>query len=201
MGDKTPVSEFPKAWEKLSSKFILDSLHEAKQAEVSPPAEEKAPTRELVAAATDTEAACGSSAEAPRLSEVPPEVQTEAVPYQLIALPAEKKYFRIGEVSDLLKVEPHVLRYWESEFSVIRPVKSKSGHRVYTRRDVEALHRIRHLLHVEKYSVKGAKKKLSEKKREAAVVTASAPRNDVLLRGLADELKELVQFVRGHSGV
>jgi len=184
----TPEYELPKAWEKLSSKFILDSLHETQEGEQTPAATEP-----------ELQPSCGSSAEAPRLSEALPEVETEAVPYQALSLPLEKKYFRIGEVSELLKVEPHVLRYWESEFPVIRPVKSKSGHRVYTRRDVDSLHHIRHLLHVEKYSVKGAKKRLSEHRKEQ--VAAPAPRfNEALLRGLADELKDLVQFVRAQSG-
>src|ERR1700734_1568206 len=75
------------------------------------------------------------------------------------ALPA-KLYFRIGEVAELVGVEPHVLRYWEREFRSIRPTKSAKGQRVYSRRDVENLMRVRELLYREGFTIAGAKKKL-----------------------------------------
>ncbi len=75
------------------------------------------------------------------------------------SLPA-KLYFRIGEVADLVGVEPHVLRYWEREFRTIRPTKSAKGQRVYSRRDVENLMRVRELLYKEGFTIAGAKKKL-----------------------------------------
>jgi DNA-binding transcriptional MerR regulator len=71
-----------------------------------------------------------------------------------------KLYFRIGEVADLVGVEPHVLRYWEREFRTIRPTKSAKGQRVYSRRDVENLMRVRELLYREGFTIAGAKKKL-----------------------------------------
>src|ERR1700758_2504348 len=72
-----------------------------------------------------------------------------------------KLYFRIGEVAGLVGVEPHVLRYWEREFRSIRPSKSAKGQRVYSRRDVENLMRVRELLYAEGFTIAGAKKKLS----------------------------------------
>jgi DNA-binding transcriptional MerR regulator len=75
------------------------------------------------------------------------------------SLPA-KLYFRIGEVAELVGVEPHVLRYWEREFRTIRPTKSAKGQRVYSRRDVENLMRVRELLYKEGFTIAGAKKKL-----------------------------------------
>jgi DNA-binding transcriptional MerR regulator len=75
------------------------------------------------------------------------------------SLPA-KLYFRIGEVADLVGVEPHVLRYWEREFRTIRPTKSAKGQRVYSRRDVENLMRVRELLYQEGFTIAGAKKRL-----------------------------------------
>ncbi|MEO7110122.1 MAG: MerR family transcriptional regulator [Polyangiaceae bacterium] len=71
-----------------------------------------------------------------------------------------KLYFRIGEVASLVGVEPHVLRYWEREFRSIRPTKSAKGQRVYSRRDVENLMRVRELLYQEGFTIAGAKKKL-----------------------------------------
>ena len=71
-----------------------------------------------------------------------------------------KLYFRIGEVAGLVGVEPHVLRYWEREFRSIRPTKSAKGQRVYSRRDVENLLRVRELLYSEGFTIAGAKKRL-----------------------------------------
>src|SRR5271156_5284301 len=71
-----------------------------------------------------------------------------------------KLYFRIGEVAGLVGVEPHVLRYWEREFRSIRPTKSARGQRVYSRRDVENLMRVRELLYSQGFTIAGAKKKL-----------------------------------------
>lgn len=77
------------------------------------------------------------------------------------ALP-EKKYFKIGEVADLVGVEPHVLRYWETQFPQIRPHKARSGHRLYRRREVEALLVIRELLHVQRFTIAGARQALRQ---------------------------------------
>lgn len=73
-----------------------------------------------------------------------------------------KLYFRIGEVSDLVGVKPYVLRYWESEFPDIKPSKSKSGQRLYKRRDVELLLRIKELLYEERFTINGARKRLKD---------------------------------------
>jgi DNA-binding transcriptional MerR regulator len=72
----------------------------------------------------------------------------------------DKLYFKIGEVSDLLGVEPYVLRYWESEFSVLSPKKSGTGHRLYRRKDVELLLRIKHLLYEKRFTIEGARQSL-----------------------------------------
>lgn len=77
-----------------------------------------------------------------------------------------KLYFRIGEVADLLEVKPYVLRYWETEFPDIKPSKSKSGQRLYKRRDVEMLVRIKELLYGERFTINGARKRLKEMMRE-----------------------------------
>ncbi|MBX3202291.1 MAG: MerR family transcriptional regulator [Labilithrix sp.] len=71
-----------------------------------------------------------------------------------------KLFFRIGEVAGLVGVEPHVLRYWEREFRSIRPTKSAKGQRVYSRKDVENLLRVRDLLYRDGFTIAGAKKKL-----------------------------------------
>jgi DNA-binding transcriptional MerR regulator len=77
----------------------------------------------------------------------------------------EKLFFRIGEVCDLIKVQPHVLRYWETEFPMLTPQKNRAGQRVYRRKDVEMVLRIRDLLYEEKFTIAGAKKKLLDESR------------------------------------
>jgi DNA-binding transcriptional MerR regulator len=73
-----------------------------------------------------------------------------------------KLYYRIGEVSHIVGVQPHVLRYWESEFRTIRPRKSSKGQRVYSRRDVEKLLKVKHLLKDEGFTIAGARKQLKD---------------------------------------
>ncbi len=77
----------------------------------------------------------------------------------------DKLYFKIGEVSELLGVEPYVLRYWETEFAVLSPKKSGTGHRLYRRKDVELLLRIKHLLYEKKFTIEGARLSLQAEHR------------------------------------
>jgi len=77
-----------------------------------------------------------------------------------LAIP-NKLYFRIGEVSDLTQTPPYVLRYWETEFPSLKPVKSASGHRLYRRRDIEQVLDIKRLLYEEGFTIEGARRKLA----------------------------------------
>ncbi|MEQ1762848.1 MAG: MerR family transcriptional regulator [Pyrinomonadaceae bacterium] len=78
----------------------------------------------------------------------------------------EKLYFKIGEVCDLVGVQAHVLRYWETEFPQLSPQKNRSGQRSYRRRDVEISLRIKELLYDDMYTIAGARKKLQTELRE-----------------------------------
>ena len=80
---------------------------------------------------------------------------------QQVELP-NKLYFRIGEVAKIVGVKPYVLRYWETEFSILKPGKTPSRHRLYRRHDVEMLLQIKMLLYEEGFTIAGAKKKLKE---------------------------------------
>src|SRR5688500_15902433 len=82
-----------------------------------------------------------------------------------------KLFFRIGEVAGLVGVEPHVLRYWEREFRSIRPTKSAKGQRVYSRKDVEHLIRVRELLYRDGFTIAGEKKKLQRPNGEREPTT------------------------------
>ncbi len=75
----------------------------------------------------------------------------------------DKLFFKIGEVVEITKVEPHVLRYWESEFGLLKPDKSEAGQRVYRKKDVETVFEIKKLLYEERFSIEGAKKRLFKK--------------------------------------
>ena len=97
----------------------------------------------------------------------------------------DKLFFKISEVCDIVGVEPYVLRFWETEFPNFAPQKSKAGHRVYKKKDVENVLKIKELLYERGFTIAGARKQLSKKK------TNSAERKDVLLqvrKGLRDIL-------------
>jgi len=82
-----------------------------------------------------------------------------------VAIP-EKQYFKIGEVSEILDVEPYVLRYWESEFKILKPTRTRARQRLYHKRDLELLMEIKHLLYDEKFTIAGAKKRLQEMRKQ-----------------------------------
>lgn len=79
-------------------------------------------------------------------------------------LPLDRMFYKIRDVANILDVKTHVLRYWETEFPTLNPQKNKNGQRVYTKKDVEMALEIKRLLHVEKYSIAGAKRLLKKKK-------------------------------------
>jgi len=74
----------------------------------------------------------------------------------------KKAYYSIGEVCDLTSLKPHVLRYWETQFEVLRPTKNRAGNRVYRPKDIELILLVKHLLYKQKYTIEGANQKLLE---------------------------------------
>ena len=92
----------------------------------------------------------------------------------------EKLYFKIGEVCDLVGVQAHVLRYWETEFPQLAPQKNRSGQRSYRRKDVEISLRIKELLYDDMYTIAGARKKLQTELREP-------PKLKIVPRGASEE--------------
>lgn len=106
----------------------------------------------------------------------------------------EKIYFKIGEVCELLDVQAHVLRYWETEFPQLAPQKNRSGQRSYRRKDVETALRIKSLLYEDLYTIAGARKRLQQEQREngkhkngEAETPAS---NELAAPGLFDEARD-----------
>ncbi len=88
------------------------------------------------------------------------------------AIIPNRTFFRIGDVAKILDVKPYVIRFWESEFPFLAPEKASSGQRVYRKSQIESLILIKHLLHVERYSIEGAKKKLTELRKTAKLRAA-----------------------------
>jgi DNA-binding transcriptional MerR regulator len=97
--------------------------------------------------------------------------QTFDLAASLASIP-DKLFFRIGDAAELLEVKPYVLRFWETEFPMVRPTKSRSGQRVYRKKDVEMLFLIKHLLYVERFSIEGARKRIRELKVKPAAASA-----------------------------
>jgi len=91
----------------------------------------------------------------------------------------EKIYFKIGEVCDIVGVQAHVLRYWETEFSMLSPQKNRSGQRSYRRKDVETALRIKQLLYDEMFTIAGARKKLLSENRESTKLKIVHPEPQV----------------------
>jgi len=100
----------------------------------------------------------------------------------------DKLYFKIGEVARIVGVKPYVLRYWETEFSILKPGKTRSKHRLYRRRDVDLLLKIKDLLHTRRFTIEGARKKLRE---ESSAAEAPAPATGALA-----EIREALVRIR-----
>ena len=103
-------------------------------------------------------------------------------------IPDDKRYFRIGEVSRIIGVEPYVLRYWESEFPQIRPSRADSNQRTYQKKDLEIILEIKRLLYEEKMTIEGAKRKLKKK-----LSTGTSPED--LLKDLKTELQDIIKLL------
>jgi DNA-binding transcriptional MerR regulator len=99
----------------------------------------------------------------------------------------EKKFFRIGEVSRIIGVEPYVLRYWESEFPQIRPVRADTNQRTYQKKDLELILEIKRLLYEEKLTIEGARQRLKQRKEKTALADA------VLIEGVKSDLQEILK--------
>lgn len=80
-----------------------------------------------------------------------------------------REFYSIGDVCEMLELKPHVLRYWESQFKVLSPNKNRSGNRVYTRRELEFVQLVKHLLYTEKYTVEGARLQLESRRKEGGL--------------------------------
>lgn len=102
-----------------------------------------------------------------------------------------KRYFTIGEVSELCGVKPHVLRYWEQEFPQLKPVKRRGNRRYYQRHDVIMIRQIRGLLYEQGFTIGGARQRLSGDQAKDDVTQSMQ-----IIRQMRQELEELLQILR-----
>jgi DNA-binding transcriptional MerR regulator len=117
-----------------------------------------------------------------------------------------KLFFKIGEVCEITDTQPYVLRYWESEFPALAPAKNSSGQRIYRRRDIETVLRIKQLLYEEGFTIAGAKKRLevelagrAETPAPAAAASGETPapddRGHAALRQVREQLREILTLL------
>ena len=121
---------------------------------------------------------------------------------ELPPIPA-KRYFTIGEVSDLCGVKPHVLRYWEQEFTQLKPVKRRGNRRYYQHHEVLLIRRIRELLYEEGFTISGARNRLDssltheEKNEPQARIPRAAPGAGVDVAAIKRELRAVLDQLQG----
>ena len=108
---------------------------------------------------------------------------------------AEEKLYKIGEVCKLAELQPYVLRYWETEFPQLAPGKSGGGQRLYNRREVDIILRIKELLYREGFTIAGAKKKLETEMAEPVVAPEAAPRPAADLAHVKSELRAILKML------
>ncbi|HHH46447.1 MAG TPA: MerR family transcriptional regulator [Thiotrichales bacterium] len=102
-----------------------------------------------------------------------------------------KRYFTIGEVSELCGVKPHVLRYWEQEFPQLKPVKRRGNRRYYQRNDVLLVRQIKSLLYEQGFTIGGARQRLSSEEAREDITQSQQ-----IIRQMRAELEELLQILR-----
>lgn len=139
-------------------------------------------------------------------------------PKRAVEIPTipDRLYFKIGDVARLLKIEPYVLRFWESQFPQLKPNKSGTGQRLYRKRDVEIAVEIKRLVYGEGYTLSGARQVLGQQRRADAAAAAPAPaaksnaqkaapaRNDkvaVVVGRLRTELREIAGMLAAPAGM
>lgn len=125
-------------------------------------------------------------------------------PLKAEAPPDSKLYRSISEVSDLVGVKPHVLRYWETQFSMLRPKKNRAGNRMYRPEEVKLLLRIKELLYDRRFTIAGARRRLLDERKEPVPQVemgfADAEKR-MVLHEVKTELRQLLDRLRVRGGV
>jgi len=126
-------------------------------------------------------------------------VESRSSNSSLPPIPA-KRYFTIGEVSELCGVKPHVLRYWEQEFTQLKPVKRRGNRRYYQHHEVLLIRRIRDLLYEQGFTISGARNRLDEGVASSRrALPARAEPGKVDLAAIKSEIKNIIESLRGSA--
>ena len=114
------------------------------------------------------------------------------------SIPAGRLYYSISEVSDMIGVKPHVLRYWETQFKMLRPKKGRGGARMYRKRDVEVLFEVKQLLYDHRFTIAGARRKLLDDRasKEQIELTFARTDREEMLRALRRDLEGLLSLLQ-----
>jgi len=117
-------------------------------------------------------------------------------------IPTGRLYYSISEVSEMIGVKPHVLRYWETQFKMLRPKKGRGGARMYRKRDVEILFEVKQLLYENRFTIAGARRKLLDERqnKEQMELTFTRTDREEMLRALRKDLESLLSLVQTHNG-
>ncbi len=109
----------------------------------------------------------------------------------------DKLYFKIGEASKITGVEPYILRYWEAEFKLVKPFRTKTNQRLYRKKDVESILKIKKMLYEDKFTIAGAKRKLKDPNIQEKQLQLDLPpqRYMDILSEIKNELEQLRDFL------
>ncbi len=118
------------------------------------------------------------------------------------SIPTGRLYYSISEVSDMIGVKPHVLRYWETQFKMLRPKKGRGGARMYRKRDVEILFEVKQLLYDHRFTIAGARRKLLDDRgnKEQMELTFARTDREEMLRSLRRDMEGLLILLQGQNG-
>ena len=118
------------------------------------------------------------------------------------SLPTGRLYYSISEVSDLVGVKPHVLRYWETQFKMLRPKKGRGGARMYRKRDVETLFEIKTLLYDQRFTIAGARRRILDGKieeRDQIELPFTKLDREEMVRSLKRDMEGLLTLLRDEA--
>ncbi len=110
-------------------------------------------------------------------------------------LTLNKMYYSITEVAALADLKPHILRYWESEFSILRPKKNRAGNRIYRKKDIEIVFQIKRLLYDEGYTIEGAKRRLKALKESKGRKRPESESYKEIIESIREDLREMARIL------
>jgi len=108
----------------------------------------------------------------------------------------EKEFFSIKEVADMLELKPYILRYWEKEFSILRPKRNRVGRRYYTKKDIDIVRMIRSILYEQGHTIAGAKKRIIQMIEGPEQLSLPLRSKNKVLREIQEELKKLSSMMK-----